>query len=371
MEKLPLLTKNRNHFRIDNGRLDLIKRDLDSFLVGQDYMLSKKFANDVLFTHEVKFNNAVEEYNDDVGLIEKTISNPRRKNLTEQERRIMNLYKGYRYISGEEKEINKDNLKKLYDILSSKLLSEDDLEHMGEYYRDNPVYIFFSDNINTPPDEGIDAEEVEFYMNQLFSFINGKSVDDLTDHYIKSQIMHFYFVYIHPYFDINGRTSRTMSLWYLLNNECYPYIIFNRGISLQKNSYYKVIRKSKSSSDITPFLEYMLKTVLTELQKEYIIHHFHELHNLTNIEHQTLQYILSLNGLKTASDFSKFYNLHNEKKRPKEIVEKMIMPLMDKGILSFERYSSSCMYGNEHNFLFDLNLNNLDIEKEKVKALKL
>lgn len=371
MKRLSILTKNKIPFRIDNDKLYLIKRDLEIFLVDQDYMLSKDFAKDVLFTHEVKFNNAVEEYKDDVELIEKTISNPRKNNLTAQERRIMNLYKGYRYISGVEKEINKDNLKKLYDILSANLLSLDDLEHMGEYYRNEPVYIFFSDNINTPPDEGINAEEVEFYMEQLFSFIKEKSPTDLTDHYIKSQIMHFYFVYIHPYFDINGRTSRTMSLWYLLNNEVYPYIIFNRGISLQKNSYYKVIRKSKNSADITPFLEYMLKTVLTELEKEYLIHHYHELHNLTNIEHQTLQYILSLNGLKTASDFVSFYNHHNDKKRPKEVVEQMIMPLMDKGIISFERYSNSCMYGNEKKIVFDLNLNNLDIEKEKVKALKL
>ena len=49
--------------------------------------------------------------------------------------------------------------------------------------------------------------------------------------------MHFYFVYIHPYFDVNGRTSRTLAMWYLLNEEAYPYIIFNRAINNNASNY--------------------------------------------------------------------------------------------------------------------------------------
>lgn len=371
LEKLPLKRSGGKYFSINHVKLENLKQDLDSFLVDENFMLSKNFARNVLFTHEVKFNNAVEEYNDDIDVIQKIISDPKKKNLTPRERRILNLYQGYHYIFGKEKEINKDTLKRLYQILSYKLLSKDDLERMGEFYRNDPVYIFFSSNISTPPDEGIDAKELDIYMEQFFSFINSKSDLSLTEEYIKSQIMHFYFVYIHPYYDINGRTSRTTSIWYLLNNEAYPYIIFNRGISLQKNIYYKVIRRCKDEGNLTSFIEYMLNTVLIELQKEYLIHQIQEKKDITPLEHQSLQYILSLNGLKTFGDFSKFYNSHNEKKSPREIHQSMILPLLDKEIIKVDRNSKKFLYEGLRNALFDINLDDIDIDKEKVRLLKI
>lgn len=369
--KLPLLTKNRSHFYINQGRLDYLKKDLEEFLKDQDYMLSKSFAQDVLFNHEVKFNNAVEEYNDDIDVVEETILHSGKKNKTEKERRILNLYKGYRYIFEEEQEINQDTLKVLYQKLSRRLLDPYDLERMGEFYRNDPVYIFYSMNMNTPPAEGLDAAFIQEYMNYYFEFIQNYPADDATAEYIKSQIMHFYFVYIHPYYDVNGRTSRTVSMWYLLNKEIYPYIIFNRGITLKKNNYYKVIRTCYKKVDVTPFVEYMLKNVFSELQKEYVIHQIREKVSISSLEHQTLQYILSLNSLKTVGDFRAFYNFRNEKKSSKDIFETMILPLLEKDILTIDRVCNSKLQSDFHNFLFSLNTENFDIEKEKVRLLKI
>ena len=81
-------------------------------------------------------------------------------------------------------------------------------------------------------------------MSRLYDYMQTEdnlSTGSKTDIFLKSQIMHFYFVYIHPYYDINGRTARTTSMWYLLNKEAYPFIIFNRGISLNKKEYYRVL----------------------------------------------------------------------------------------------------------------------------------
>lgn len=371
MIKLPLSTENNRSFRLNSGKLELLKQDLKDFFEGQEYMLSRTFAHDVLFTHEVKFNNAVEEYKDDIHVVEETISNPRRRNLTEQERRIMNLYKGYHYIFDENKDINKVSLKELYRLLSFKLLEEDELKNMGEFYRNNPVYIFFSDNMNVKPDMGVSPDHIENMMDQLFHFSKEWETSDLTDDYIKAQIMHLFFVYIHPYYDINGRTSRTMSIWYLLNKSAYPYIIFNRGITLQKNAYYKVIRKCKKEADMTDFILYMLNTVLVELQKEYVIHHINKTVPLTNLEHQTIQYLLSLNGLKSVGDFVHFYHAHNEKRSPKEIMETMIMPLLEKDILTVERNSKKFLYSGQPNTILSFHLNDFDIEKEKVRRLSI
>ena len=111
---------------------------------------------------------------------------------------------------------------------------------MGDYYRNGPVYILKGICLTNDCFMGMDKDKIEYFMNQFFEFINSKDMEDSEiDIFIKSQVMHFYFVYIHPYFDVNGRTSRTVSMWYLLNNKNYPYVIFNRAISFAKSEYEK------------------------------------------------------------------------------------------------------------------------------------
>lgn len=138
-----------------------------------------------------------------------------------------------------------------------------------------------------------------------------------ADLFIKSQIIHFYFVYIHPNYDINGRTSRTTSMWYLLNNQSYPFIIFNRAIQLYKTEYYKVIREAKEYSNVTFFLKYMMDHTREELEKDYIINMIKDNCNydISTIDYQSLHYILSMKGIKTYIDFAQFYNSQNEKRK--------------------------------------------------------
>lgn len=112
---------------------------------------------------------------------------------------------------------------------------------MSEYYRNKDVYILnnkshFLNDFN----KGIESFKITEYMNNLLTFINENTSKNAIDEFIKSQIFHFYFVYIHPYFDINGRTSRTAAIWYLLNKEVYPYLFFSRAITFSKDQYKKV-----------------------------------------------------------------------------------------------------------------------------------
>lgn len=50
-------------------------------------------------------------------------------------------------------------------------------------------------------------------MKVLIEFIN---TDDGINDLVKAAIVHFYFAYVHPYFDGNGRTARLMHLWFLI-----------------------------------------------------------------------------------------------------------------------------------------------------------
>ena len=372
---LPLKLADQRHLFVNINKLTLLKEELDSFLEHNRYMNTKEFSENVLFSQEIKFNNSIEGYNDDVGIINEVVTNEKDKGLTsiEKRRRIINLYRGYKYILNGP-EINNDTLKKLYTILSKGLLTKEDLQEMGKYYRDNQVYIFYSSQMDVPPDQGIAASEIDEYMDKLFNYLmDNTNCNTMTDYYIKSQIAHFYFVYIHPYYDVNGRTSRTMSMWYLLKNNAYPYLIFNRAIILNKNRYYSIIRDVKKYANISYFLYYMLENVKVELEKEYVINSMEESSNykFTLTERQTLQYILSTKSLKTVSDFASFYNRFNDKKKVQQIYNDMLVPLFDKNILKKVKNTNSEMFYDQPNFIYTLNNHYIDNDPDKIKRLKI
>lgn len=372
-EKLPLKTLTGIPFRINIDILKEIEEELELFLLEEDFMNTRDFSKKVMFNQEIKANNTVEGYNDSVSFIKKVIENASEEQNIEKRNRIINLYNGYQYIL-KGQDITEENVLKLYKILSKDLLEEYDLSHMGEKYRKAPVYILKSGRLDDSMDEGIPYEKIEEYMDSYFEFIDTFKVDDSqTEEFIKSQIMHFYFVYIHPFFDINGRSSRTIAMWYLLNKEVYPYIIFNRGINFDSN-YDRVIGTSKTRLDITEFLKYMLISVKKELEKEYIIHNLDSQteRQWHTIDYQALNYFLALNGEKTVLDYATTYNRLNTKKNTKTIFENMLLPMIEDETLKITRTTKKNMFDDVPNLVLELNKDKVnEINLEKVKRLKL
>lgn len=360
-EVLPLKTDTGRLFTINREYLSDLVRELETFLEGEDFMNNRTFSKKVLFTHEIKANNTVEGINDSVSLIEKVIENAHQVSDEERRNRIINLYRGYRYIL-QGNDITEENVHKLYEILSKDLLCREDRDRMGVMYRSAPVYILNGGRLDDTMDHGIDESKVPDFMKVFFDYVNnGETFSSPTDYFIKSQIMHFYFVYIHPYFDINGRTSRTVAMWYLLNNDIFPYIIFNRGISLD-TTYDKTIRECKERYEITKFLKYMLINVKKELEKEYVMHHLRVLsgERWKTLDYQTMEYILSMNGNMTVLDFAALYNRFNDKKKVREIFEIMLLPMIENGSLVVERETKKDMYQGEKNLVLSLNRKRLD-----------
>ena len=370
MATLPLTFENGMHLKIREDRFSKTKDELEEFIHQNKHLNTKTVAKNVMFSHELKANNQVEGYFDDVRIVESIIAKRYGQSDSEQVKRILNLYHGYHYILNN-KNINKDTLKKLYSILSKGLLKEEDLKRMGEYYRNAKVYILFNGNLSNP-DEGINEQRIDEFMEKYFEFLN--NADDsatLTDEYIKSQILHFYFVYIHPYFDVNGRTSRTLSMWYLLNKKAYSYIIFNRGIAFQGSKYDRTIMDVKKYKDISYFIEFMLQTVQAELEKEYIMEVITNSTNskLSSLDYQSLLYLLSMNGLITTADFATFYNRYNDKKHYKEIYDTMIEPLISKGIIIPTRNTNREIFNGQSNQEIIFNPHVMDYDRSKIKRL--
>ena len=348
------------NFYCDYSSLEKMHDEIEEFVSSEESMNNLKFSKTVMFSHELQYNNLVEGYKDDLTEINDVIKNT--GNITDEEKRlrILNLYRGYQYIL-RHKDINKDSLKDLYAILSHNLITEEERMRMGDYYRSQNGYIFLSSRMDKEPFMTIDPEDVNRLMEEYFRFLDDTFVmDTKTGEYIKSQILHYYLVYIHPYYDVNGRTSRTMAMWDLLNHECYPHIIFNRGINVRK--YYYLIERAKWNHNLTDFIFYMLRSVKEEMEKEYVMESINKNTNykLTALHYQTMLYILSMNGLVSVLDFASYYNRCNDKKKVKEIYEEMLLPLIDMDILTVERMTNKNMYGNTPNMILRLNQNKID-----------
>lgn len=154
-------------------------------------------------------------------------------------------------------DFNKENLYKLYNILSEQSLDYDHKLKDGDYYRYDDVYV---DDY-----KGCPVNQLEECMNSLFAFVNSNlKVEGFLKFYLP-HIVHYYILYIHPYFDFNGRTARMVSLWvYLLTNN-YPYPPFiSDAINQTKDQYYASLIESRDShNDLTYFFLYILDTSIT------------------------------------------------------------------------------------------------------------
>lgn len=369
---LYLKLDDKRRLNVNYHYLEPYKDDILRFLDDEDSMRTLSFAKHAMMSQEIKANNTIEGITDDLSLIDEVIKE--KSMLGEHEKkRIINLYHGYQYILSNN-DINKESLRDLYLLLSDGILDSFDTTSMGEYYREKPVYILRGSNLCNNYYEGVKPEDIESYVDYLLDYINSDILNDSEiNSFIKSQIIHFYFVHIHPYPDVNGRTSRTVAMWYLLNQKSFPYIIFNRAIAFSRADYERNLIITRDNDDVTFFLKYMLQNTLLELEKEYIIENIHsnsEVH-LSKVDLQMIEYLLTTNSNLTAKDLATTYNSYNDHKRLGIVIEEKIMPLIEKGVFVRTGDTKSYIDSNKHNFNIELNKNLISAARSKIKHLKI
>lgn len=151
-------------------------------------------------------------------------------------------------------DFNKDNLKTLYLLLSKDSLKEEDKLKENAYYRNAEVEIDHYD--------GCPSSQINDCMNSLFKYVNDNLGNSRTIG-ILPHIAHYYIVYIHPYFDFNGRTARMVSLWISLldANRNLP-LVMSEAINQTKSGYYNALRETRNThNDLTYFLNYIYETL--------------------------------------------------------------------------------------------------------------
>ncbi len=158
----------------------------------------------------------------------------------------------------------------------------------GKYFRKDTVKIINS--VGKTIHIGIDGEEaIEKNMEDLIQFMNRKDIPFL----VKASISHFFFEYIHPFYDGNGRFGRYLLSSYLAR-KLDILTAFSLSYSISKNldNYYKSfveVEDVNNYGEITFFVENILKTIkngqemIIELLNDSIIRFNHSIEILNEI----------------------------------------------------------------------------------------
>ena len=138
-------------------------------------------------------------------------------------------------------------------------------------YRSASVYINDPNGVvYTPPE----AKAVPEMMKQLVLFIHENDLHPI----LKACIAHFYFVYIHPFWDGNGRTARALSYMMLLQSgyDFFRYFSISDIVSKERGKYYRAIKNVEDSDgDMTYFIDFysdMLARTVKRIENHLICH---------------------------------------------------------------------------------------------------
>lgn len=166
---------------------------------------------------------------------------------------VKNMLNAILFIVQDKPAFNKENLRKLYNILSKDCLPDELQIKEGAYYRD--------DQVSVGEFKGAPIETIDECMDSLFAFANDPQ--SIREHKnLLPYICHYYVLYVHPYFDYNGRTARMVSFWlnYINDIAAAPYFM-SEAINESKNDYYRAITDTRNTNnDLTYFLGYILET---------------------------------------------------------------------------------------------------------------
>lgn len=152
------------------------------------------------------------------------------------------------------------SFRKIYDEMFEDFEKSGNYKLDGKYFRKDTVKVI--NGLGKTIHIGINGEEaIEKNMENLIQFMNKKDISFL----VKASISHFFFEYIHPFYDGNGRFGRYLLSVYLAR-KLDILTAFSVSYSISKNldDYYKSfveVEDVNNYGEITFFVENILKTI--------------------------------------------------------------------------------------------------------------
>ena len=177
--------------------------------------------------------------------------------------RFSGIVKKYKQIT--ENKIEKINsaeeIRKIYDeIFSEEVMTNSGNELDGKLFRKGLVYVEDSSMKNVHLGDSTEELILE-HIENLIEFMNKKDINFL----LKACITHYYFEYIHPFYDGNGRFGRLIFSMYLARKlDVFTGLSLSYAIFSEKTKYSKLFLNTSSSKnfgEITFFLVRMLELI--------------------------------------------------------------------------------------------------------------
>lgn len=170
-----------------------------------------------------------------------------------------------------------EDIRRIYDEITKEEIDEDDLPD-GDIFRKEVAFVLKKSGSGKVIHRGVVPEqEIYSKINQLLKFMN-ESLD--IPLIIRVAVGHYYFGYIHPFYDGNGRTSRFISSMYLskelgpiaalsLSQGCYK---FTKQYLESFEITNSITNKGEMNYFINNFLDIILETLkdmLSELKEKF------------------------------------------------------------------------------------------------------
>jgi len=252
MIDIPLKSFNSKHiFIVESPHLlTLLSLYNSAIVTNDDSSIIQKKKEDILTSRifsEVEGTLLVENVPTTRTRIAQISKSENIENLND--RIVKNMIEGINFLL-EKPSFDKENLYKLYNILSNGCLKESQ-KLSSNYYRNDMVYI--------GDYEGCPVEKIEDCMDSLFEFVNKSMKTNILTTYLP-HICHYYILYVHPYFDFNGRIARMVSLWIslLINKEYSMPLFISEAINDNKRQYYEALSETRDmNNDLSYFIIYI------------------------------------------------------------------------------------------------------------------
>lgn len=160
------------------------------------------------------------------------------------------------------------HIRKIYDEITNGEIDTDELPD-GEIFRKEETYVLKKSGSEKIVHKGITPEsKIIESIDKLLAFMN---LNETIPQLIKIAIGHYYFGYIHPFYDGNGRTSRFISSAYLSKEiGIVSAISISRGSNKFKNKYldaFEITNSIKSRGELNYFIETFLEIINNTLKQ--------------------------------------------------------------------------------------------------------
>lgn len=234
--------------------------EIETFLKDTKKQKLKKFVRKKSQVRSVYSSLAIENNSlslEDVNKISNNISVSGKRKEIQEVKNAIELYENIvSYNWRKEKDLNKAHkvLMKYFDD------DNGNYRKHGEGVKRGKKIVFIAPESTIVPD----------LMKSLFKYLknNEKKIHPL----VLSSIFHYYFVYIHPYTDGNGRVARFwVSLMLTDYNDAFTYLPFEETIYKHRKEYYKSIESCHLNGNANVFITFMLKiikeTIINTTQK--------------------------------------------------------------------------------------------------------